>query len=62
MLLAMTHKLTHPPDRLARCPTCDTRTRFQYAGEQHWPARVAQAAGIEPVTRLWHCDRCHTTV
>ncbi len=48
--------------RVASCPTCQTRTRFSYAGEQHWPERVVRATGIAPVVRLWHCGRCRTTV
>ncbi|MAS36975.1 MAG: hypothetical protein CL610_23425 [Anaerolineaceae bacterium] len=49
-------------DVMALCPTCQTRTRFSYAGEQRWPRHVAEAAGLEPVVRLWHCQRCRTTI
>jgi hypothetical protein len=63
MLLALsTNNPILNQERTARCPTCDNRTQFSYAGEQHWPLKVAQAVGIDPVVRLWHCGCCHTTV
>jgi len=50
-------------DREAGCPTCGRRTRFSFQGEQRWPQRVAEAAGLaSPIIRLWNCHACNTTV
>lgn len=48
--------------REGRCPSCEKCTSFTYAGEQHWPLRAAQAAGISPVVQLWTCNKCHSTL
>jgi hypothetical protein len=58
-----TSKNNQPTDREAGCPTCGRRTRFSFLGEQRWPLRVAEAAGLEsPVIRLWNCQACNSTV
>lgn len=62
MLLSLSNQQPQIESQVACCPSCQKRSRFQFAGEQRWPQRVAQAAGIEPVVRLWNCDRCHTTI
>lgn len=62
MLLTMSNNLGPVDDVLANCPTCNHRARFSFAGEQRWPRRVAEAAGLEPIVRLWNCGCCHTTV
>ena len=62
MLLSMNTQHSHAKVRIARCPTCETRTEFSYAGEQRWPARIAELNGIDPVVKLWHCGCCHSTV
>lgn len=49
-------------ERQARCPSCDQRVVFSFAGEQHWPVKVAEAIGMEPVMRLWHCHGCQSTI
>ncbi len=61
MLLAMNNPGT-VADVTAYCPTCHHRARFSFAGEQRWPRRVAEAAGLDAVVRLWNCGCCHTTV
>jgi transposase-like protein len=48
--------------REGRCPSCGKKSHFVYSGEQHWPLRVAQAAGISPVVQLWTCKNCHSTL
>lgn len=53
---------TTPAVRIARCPTCDTHSSFQYLGTQRYPERVAKAAGMTPVVHTWMCDNCHTTI
>ncbi len=50
------------PERQAHCPSCGQITSFSYSGVQHWPQRVAQAAGIDPVVRLWNCQNCQSTI
>jgi hypothetical protein len=47
---------------IARCPTCDAHTTFIYLGEQHYPERVARAAGMTPVVHVWRCHDCQTTL
>jgi hypothetical protein len=49
-------------NRMANCPSCDSYAEFTYAGEQHWPEKVAQAAGMPTVVSLWHCTACNTTL
>ncbi len=46
----------------AACPSCGQRGEFLYLGAQHWPERVAKAAGISPVVYLWDCQTCHSTI
>lgn len=48
--------------RQGQCPSCGKHTSFTYSGEQHWPLRVAQAAGISPVVQLWTCKSCNSTL
>jgi hypothetical protein len=48
--------------RHAVCPTCGKHSRFTFAGEQRWPKRVAEKAGLPEVSSLWHCDTCKTTL
>ena len=48
--------------RRAQCPSCQQSHLFTYGGEQHWPAKVAHATGVEPVVHLWHCSGCKSTV
>lgn len=64
MLSVMTQHTTTPParQRQALCPSCRTSNQFRYAGEQHWPLKVAKATGLDPVVHLWHCNGCNTTV
>jgi hypothetical protein len=68
IMLSVTSNQNQPPlpprkqDRYATCPSCGRLTTFSYAGEQHWPLRVAQAVGIDPVVQLWHCNGCHSTL
>jgi hypothetical protein len=51
-----------PASRSGCCPSCGHQTQFNYLGEQRWPERVAKAAGISPVVRLWDCQQCHSTI
>ena len=64
MMLSVMAQYNLPPtqQRQAICPSCHTRNWFVYAGEQHWPLKVAQSIGIDPVIPLWHCDGCNSTV
>ena len=62
MLLAISTHHSHVKERIARCPTCQKRTSFVYAGEQRWPERVVEATGIDPVVHLWNCGCCHSTI
>jgi uncharacterized protein with PIN domain len=63
MMLAMTMKQNDMwREQQAYCPSCNQRTMFSYAGEQRWPVKVAEAVGIEPVVRLWHCQKCNSTL
>jgi hypothetical protein len=50
------------PERRAYCPSCGCTAYFSYAGEQHWPLKVARIAGVDPVVHLWNCEACHTTL
>ena len=62
----MNHNPGYPPTplprRQAHCPSCGCRAHFSYAGEQHWPPKVARIAGLNPVVHLWNCEVCHTTL
>lgn len=49
-------------ERRGYCPSCDQQAIFSFAGEQHWPQQVAEAVGVEPVVRLWHCHGCNSTI
>jgi len=60
--MLLSNRRSQIESQVACCPTCREQAQFKFAGEQRWPQRVAQAAGIEPVVRLWNCDRCHTTI
>jgi hypothetical protein len=52
-----------PPDvREGRCPSCGQYTTFHFLGEQRWPARLVEATGCAPVSLLWTCESCHTTI
>ena len=63
MMLSMTMKRDKVWQKLeAFCPSCGQRRLFDFAGEQHWPEKVAEVAGIEPVVRLWHCRTCNSTL
>jgi hypothetical protein len=44
------------------CPTCGQYTAFHFLGEQRWPARLVEATGCPPVTYLFTCASCQTTV
>lgn len=65
MLAIIAHNLISPPvtpDRYLHCPSCAQLSRFRFSGEQHWPAHIAEAAGIEPIVRLWTCQSCNSTL
>ena len=62
MLAMMMNQNDTWQEQQAYCPSCNQRTLFIYGGEQRWPVKVAEAVGIEPVVRLWHCRRCNTTL
>jgi hypothetical protein len=44
------------------CPTCRQETDFKFLGEQRWPARLVEKLGIPPVSLMWTCSNCHTTL
>jgi hypothetical protein len=44
------------------CPTCGNRTAFTFLGVQRWPARLVELTGCPPVTVLYTCAACQTTV
>jgi ribosomal protein S27AE len=46
----------------ATCPSCGRLAKFDFAGQQRWPPRVAQRAGIPEVVNLWHCGACKSTI
>ncbi len=52
----------HENQREGICPTCAQQTTFTFLGEQRWPAKVAQAAGLPELIHLWTCDTCQTTL
>ncbi|MBC7870085.1 MAG: hypothetical protein H7Y09_04545 [Chitinophagaceae bacterium] len=56
-----TTKKTKEP-RQAVCPSCGHYAEFVHIGDQHWPARVAAAAGIPEVMALWNCIVCESTL
>jgi hypothetical protein len=49
-------------DREGVCPTCGYHTVFHFLGEQRWPARLVELTGCPPVTYLYTCDHCKTSV
>jgi len=49
-------------NREGHCPTCGYHTEFRFLGEQRWPARLVEATGCPPVTYLFTCVTCQTTV
>ena len=51
-----------PQTRCGHCPTCGQQTHFSFLGEQRWSQRLVEATGCPPVTYLWTCENCHTTV
>jgi hypothetical protein len=64
MLTSMSQstKVVGDSTRHASCPSCGHHGEFVYLGAQHWPERVAKAAGISPVVYLWDCQSCHSTI
>lgn len=61
MHITDTHK-TVRVKKTAVCPTCQQHSTFEYMGEQRWPEKVAKAANIPPVTQVWSCTCCLTTL
>ena len=49
-------------NREGHCPTCGNYAEFIFLGEQRWPARLVEATGCAPVTYLFTCGHCNTTV
>jgi hypothetical protein len=47
---------------LAICPSCQSKGRFVWLGEQRWPEAVARKLGVPNPVGLWSCPHCHTTV
>lgn len=48
--------------RTAVCPSCGTTSRLVFAGEQRWPEKLAEAAGMPSVVELWTCCNCGSTI
>jgi hypothetical protein len=48
--------------REAFCPSCSANRKFIFLGEQRWPKRAAEKAGLPEVVYLWRCSVCHTSM
>lgn len=48
--------------KIAKCPSCQRIGVFEKAGEQRWPAHIAQAQGVPQVLSLYTCAHCGTTL
>jgi hypothetical protein len=44
------------------CPTCGNPTEFIFLGVQRWPARLVELTGCPPVTVLYTCSACQSTI
>lgn len=47
---------------IVECPSCHQRASFSYKGQQVFPEKVAQKAGLPSIIHLWHCSECQTTL
>jgi hypothetical protein len=49
-------------NREGYCPTCGGYAEFIFLGEQRWPQRLVELTGCPPVSYLFTCGHCNTTV